>query len=88
MKVVRAIVGLARCLDLPVIAEGVESAAVAARLREMGCAEAQGFHYGRPMPAAEIARALRSGVWPPSARHGSAPPIERRATGLDLALSG
>lgn len=87
-ELVRAITGLARCLDPPVIAEGVESAAVAARVREMGRAGAQGFHYGRPMPAADVARALRSGVWPPSARHGRAPPIERQAAGLDLALSG
>lgn len=87
LKIVRAIAGLARCLDLPVIAEGVESPAVAARLREAGCAQAQGFYYGRPMPAAAVAQALRSGELRRSARHARVPPAGPRATGRDLALS-
>lgn len=58
MKIVRAILGLAQTLDLPVIAEGVESAGVAVRLLELGCAEAQGFYFGKPMPGEMISAAL------------------------------
>lgn len=43
------VIDLGRNLGLNVIAEGVEDAAQAMRLRELGCHEAQGFHYARPM---------------------------------------
>lgn len=49
---VRAIVSLADALGLGVVAEGVETAAQAAILVELGCHRAQGFHFGRPAPAA------------------------------------
>jgi EAL domain-containing protein (putative c-di-GMP-specific phosphodiesterase class I) len=32
------------------VAEGVEDAASAAALRELGCELAQGYHFGRPQP--------------------------------------
>jgi diguanylate cyclase len=53
--VVRAVVDLAADLDMITVAEGVENAATAARLREYGCQVAQGFHFSRPLPAADIA---------------------------------
>jgi EAL domain-containing protein (putative c-di-GMP-specific phosphodiesterase class I) len=37
-----------------VVAEGVESAAQAALLAELGCRFAQGYHFYRPMPLAEL----------------------------------
>ncbi|HET6719856.1 MAG TPA: EAL domain-containing protein [Rhodocyclaceae bacterium] len=43
------VVDLGRSLGLNVIAEGVEDEAQARRLRELGCHEAQGFYYARPM---------------------------------------
>lgn len=43
------VVDLGSNLGLQVIAEGVEDEVQAGQLREMGCHEAQGFHYGRPM---------------------------------------
>lgn len=46
--IVRAIVGLGRSLDLPVVAEGVETTAQHQMVIEEGCAEAQGFLFGRP----------------------------------------
>ena len=52
--IVRTIVALARTLHLAVTAEGVETAAQADALRKMACNFAQGYHYYRPQPAAEI----------------------------------
>jgi len=52
--VVRAVVDLAHDLDMTTVAEGVENAATAARLREYGCDVAQGFHYSAPLAADEL----------------------------------
>ncbi|WP_367846178.1 sensor domain-containing protein [Rhodanobacter geophilus] len=56
--ITRAIIAMARSLGKTVIAEGVETAAQADFLREAGCTLLQGFHYGAPMPAAELDRWL------------------------------
>jgi len=56
--IVRATIEMAHSLGLRVVAEGVESGAVAARLREMGCDLAQGNYFGEPTEAAEMLRRL------------------------------
>jgi diguanylate cyclase (GGDEF)-like protein len=43
------VIDLGNNLGLSVIAEGVEDAAQAVRLHKLGCHEAQGYHFGRPM---------------------------------------
>ncbi len=48
-----ALVALARSLGLLVAVEGVERADQAARLVDLSCDEAQGYHYGRPVPAGD-----------------------------------
>ncbi|MET0967966.1 MAG: EAL domain-containing protein [Tardiphaga sp.] len=50
--IVHAIIGLGRSLKLPVIAEGVETAAQLSFLTAEGCAEIQGYLIGRPQPIA------------------------------------
>jgi diguanylate cyclase (GGDEF)-like protein len=50
--IVRHSIDLGRSLGLRVVAEGVESAEDHAILAGMGCDQAQGFHYSRPVPAA------------------------------------
>jgi diguanylate cyclase (GGDEF)-like protein/PAS domain S-box-containing protein len=52
--IVKAVVGMARSLNLAVIAEGVETEAQEAILINLGCEEAQGYLYGRPTPKAGI----------------------------------
>jgi EAL domain-containing protein (putative c-di-GMP-specific phosphodiesterase class I) len=54
--IVRAIVQLGHSLKLRVTAEGVETEAQLAFLRECGCHEAQGFRFSFPLPAEEFAR--------------------------------
>jgi EAL domain-containing protein (putative c-di-GMP-specific phosphodiesterase class I) len=49
--IVSAIIDMARGLRLRVVAEGVETAAELAFLRDAGCDEVQGFLLGRPAPA-------------------------------------
>jgi diguanylate cyclase (GGDEF)-like protein/PAS domain S-box-containing protein len=57
--IARTIISLGRSLGLRVVAEGVETAHQLRFLRENGCDEAQGFLYGRPMCAEELAERLR-----------------------------
>ncbi|MFL6673848.1 MAG: EAL domain-containing protein [Massilia sp.] len=53
--IVTTIIGMARNLGLQVIAEGVEQAEQAEALLALGCEKAQGYHFGRPEPAAAFA---------------------------------
>jgi diguanylate cyclase (GGDEF)-like protein/PAS domain S-box-containing protein len=48
--VVEAIISLGAALHVSVIAEGIEDAATAHRLMELGCPLGQGYHFGRPEP--------------------------------------
>ena len=52
-SIVQTIVSLARDLRKEVVAGGVETARQAAFLRECGCNTAQGYYFGKPMPADE-----------------------------------
>ncbi|MFT6101893.1 MAG: diguanylate cyclase (GGDEF)-like protein/PAS domain S-box-containing protein [Candidatus Endobugula sp.] len=52
--IVSSTINMAHNLGLGVVAEGIETQALQARLGEMGCEQAQGFHIGRPMPAKEL----------------------------------
>ena len=56
--IVTAITRLGESLNLPVTAEGIEDAEVAARLHAMGCAKGQGYLYGRPLGVANVRRLL------------------------------
>ena len=53
--IVAATISLAQKLGLTTVGEGVESRAVLQRLQTHGCNLIQGYHTGRPMPAADFA---------------------------------
>lgn len=52
--IVAGIAGLAEGLDLLLVAEGVETEEQVNGLVELGCPLAQGYHFHRPVPAAEV----------------------------------
>jgi diguanylate cyclase (GGDEF)-like protein/PAS domain S-box-containing protein len=54
--IIRAVIGLGRGLNLPVVAEGVETEAQLAFLSRESCDEIQGFLIGRPLPIAAYAQ--------------------------------
>jgi diguanylate cyclase (GGDEF)-like protein/PAS domain S-box-containing protein len=53
-----AIIRMGQCLNLRIIAEGVESAEDLAFLKAHGCDEVQGFYFSRPVPAEQFAHLL------------------------------
>jgi diguanylate cyclase (GGDEF)-like protein/PAS domain S-box-containing protein len=56
-----AIVRLGHSLHLRTVAEGVEQPEQVAHLRRLGCQEAQGYLFARPLPASQIAACLDPG---------------------------
>ena len=54
--IVRAVVQLARSLELKIVAEGVETKESMQHLRDLGCHIGQGFYFNRPLLASEFSK--------------------------------
>jgi predicted signal transduction protein with EAL and GGDEF domain len=67
-KIVRAIIGLARSLDLDCSAEGIEDGEALAMLRDWGCGFGQGFFLHRPAPRDTLLAWLEDERAPAAAR--------------------
>jgi diguanylate cyclase (GGDEF)-like protein len=52
--IVNAIIGMAHAMNMEVLAEGVERPEQLRYLLEKGCDRAQGYHFGKPVPAEEF----------------------------------
>jgi EAL domain-containing protein (putative c-di-GMP-specific phosphodiesterase class I) len=65
--IVAAIAGLGKRLGLSIIAEGIEDARLVAPLLKMGCDEAQGYLFGKPMEATSIQQMLVAAAQAPMA---------------------
>jgi diguanylate cyclase (GGDEF)-like protein len=73
--IVRSTIDLAHNLGLSVVAEGVENAAILQQLEALGCDEAQGYHFSKPLPLAALqAWAERHAVVLPQADAAAARP--------------
>jgi EAL domain-containing protein (putative c-di-GMP-specific phosphodiesterase class I) len=70
-SIVSAIARAARTLGLLTIAEHVESADVADRLRELDVMLGQGFHFGRPAPFGQVLQQLLAATPPARATTGA-----------------
>ena len=60
-KIVRSVMDMAIALDLQSIAEGIETRAQLALIRDLGCELGQGYLFSRPVPAEEIGHLLAGG---------------------------
>jgi EAL domain-containing protein (putative c-di-GMP-specific phosphodiesterase class I) len=60
--IVAAVIGMGKNLHRRVVAEGVETREQLEILREYGCPQAQGYYFGRPVPAVEFGQLVDSGV--------------------------
>ena len=60
-SITRAIIAMARALDMRTLAEGVETKGQAAFLIASGCDEMQGYLFSRPLPAGGFEALLREG---------------------------
>jgi diguanylate cyclase (GGDEF)-like protein len=56
--IVKMVIDMSQSLNFNVVAEGIESENHVAFLRKHHCEQGQGYHFGKPMPAAEIGRRL------------------------------
>jgi EAL domain-containing protein (putative c-di-GMP-specific phosphodiesterase class I) len=54
LRLVELVVDIARYLNVPVVAEGVETEGQIRLLRKEGCDIVQGFYFSRPLPAADF----------------------------------
>jgi len=74
LNIVRSTIVMAHHMGLTVVAEGVETESVAAKLRMLGCDGAQGYLFGRPLAADEFrAWAVAAHAANPPRRPGDAP---------------
>lgn len=62
LAIVRAMIAMARALDLKVVAEGVENQRQVQILTELGCTTMQGFYYSPGVPARRFEAMLERGV--------------------------
>lgn len=60
LNIVKLIAGMAKSLNMRVIAEGVETEAQLERLQALGCDLVQGYLFGKPQ--AEVDKKIKSGA--------------------------
>ena len=59
LRLVELVVGIAKLLGVPVVAEGVETEGQLALLKNAGCDLVQGYYFSRPLPAEEFEKLLQ-----------------------------
>jgi EAL domain-containing protein (putative c-di-GMP-specific phosphodiesterase class I) len=59
--IIRAVLALGRSLEIPVLAEGIETEGQLRVLEAEGCDEGQGYYFGRPARAPSLESGQASG---------------------------
>jgi diguanylate cyclase (GGDEF)-like protein/PAS domain S-box-containing protein len=62
-RLLRSIIGIGKALGITVVAEGVETMEHAQALAKIDCEILQGYAFGRPMPASEVASFTEKKSW-------------------------
>lgn len=57
-QLVALILGIAKSLKIPVVAEGVEKATQLKKLKELGCEMVQGYYFSKPLPVSEFEKTI------------------------------
>ena len=89
--ILRSVIALAHELGKEVVAEGVETQADASYLRSIGCEYGQGYYYGEPMSAKDVANllaALASHRKRRERERARAPAEPQAPKGLDVQVGG
>jgi predicted signal transduction protein with EAL and GGDEF domain len=73
--IVKTVVALAREFRMKTTAEGIESEAQLIRLQAMGCTQAQGYLFNKPLPATHIPASHRRRLRPGAAARPQGPPL-------------
>jgi EAL domain-containing protein (putative c-di-GMP-specific phosphodiesterase class I) len=68
--IVRMIAALARSMDIPTVAEGIETAEQLRTIRELGCTHYQGFLFSKPQPIDSMVDTISN--WAPLAKRRKA----------------
>ncbi len=75
-----AIVAMSDSLRISTVAEGIEDADQAARMRDLGCTFGQGYYFARPMPADAIAPVVTKPATPIRRSRPSGTAVTRHLT--------
>jgi len=62
LKLVELVIDIAKFLDVPVVAEGVETESQLNILKEMGCQVIQGYYFSKPVPADEFEKFIEKEI--------------------------
>ncbi|WP_196604214.1 sensor domain-containing phosphodiesterase [Pectinatus haikarae] len=66
-RILNAVVYMAKCLELPIIIEGVETLQQSEFLQSIGCSWVQGYYYSRPIPVKDYEKLIDQMEYLPSA---------------------
>lgn len=62
LRMVKLIIDIARFLDVPIVAEGVEDELQVSTLKKMGCDLIQGFYFSKPVPPEEFEKLIEKEI--------------------------
>ena len=80
--IVRAIVMLAKTLNLSITSEGIETVEQLTQLRALECDQGQGYHFSRPLPADQLRAMLVAEAAPGGGQASKVPSVREPAAAL------